>query len=74
MDITVNEDNGYFSNGTSSHLVILVKDNDGSMTMASLELVWTSAAIALTERDMIMAKDSITERSLLNFFIKIPPQ
>ena len=29
MATTVNEDNGYFSNGTSSHLVILVKDNDG---------------------------------------------
>ena len=29
VDITVNEDNGYFSNGISSHLVILVKDNDG---------------------------------------------
>lgn len=29
MATTVNEDNGYFSNGISSHLIILVKDNDG---------------------------------------------
>lgn len=28
MDTDVNQDNGYFSDGISSHLVILVKDND----------------------------------------------
>ena len=54
MDITVNEDNGYFSNGTSSHLVILVKDNDGwrigTMLGCPSELDGTNALSDITPR------------------------
>lgn len=52
MDITVNKDNGYFSNGTSSHLVILVKNSDGwhvgTMLGCPSELNGTNALSGIT--------------------------